>query len=67
MELLKSLFQLEIVCMKIAGTDQVSFGPVPVLMVVKIIWSTVFKPDHLKRSHVLGCDLNAGVVACWPC
>ena len=27
--------------LKIAGTDQVSFGPVPVLMVVKIIWSTV--------------------------
>ena len=26
--------------LKIAGTDQVSFGPVPVLMVVKIIWST---------------------------
>ena len=25
--------------LKIAGTDQVSFGPVPVLMVVKIIWS----------------------------
>ena len=27
--------------LKIAGMDQVSFGPVPVLMVVKIIWSTV--------------------------
>ena len=29
--------------LKIAGTDQVSFGPAPapVLMVVKIIWSTV--------------------------
>ena len=27
--------------LKIAGTDQVSFGPVPVLMVVKIIRSTV--------------------------
>ena len=26
--------------LKIAGMDQVSFGPVPVLMVVKIIWST---------------------------
>ena len=26
--------------LKIAGTDQVSFGPVSVLMVVKIIWST---------------------------
>ena len=26
--------------LKIAGTDQISFGPVPVLMVVKIIWST---------------------------
>ena len=26
--------------LKIAGTDQVSLGPVPVLMVVKIIWST---------------------------
>ena len=25
----------------LAGTDQVSFGPVPILMVVKIIWSTV--------------------------
>ena len=24
--------------LKIAGTDQVSFGPVPVRMVVKIIW-----------------------------
>ena len=28
--------------LKIAGTDQVSFGLVPVLMVVKISWSTVF-------------------------
>ena len=27
--------------LKIAGTDQVSFVPVSVLMVVKIIWSTV--------------------------
>ena len=27
--------------LKIAVTDQVSFGPVPVLMVVKIILSTV--------------------------
>ena len=26
--------------LKIAGTDQVSFGPVPVLMVVKVILST---------------------------
>ena len=26
--------------LKIAGTDQVSFGPVPVLMVDKVIWST---------------------------
>ena len=26
--------------LKIAGTDQVSFEPVPILMVVKIIWST---------------------------
>ena len=24
----------------VAGTDQVSFGPVPLLMVVKIIWSS---------------------------
>ena len=62
MELLKSLFQLEIVFIKIAGTDQVSFGPVSILMVVKIIWSTVLKPDHLKCSHLLGCDLNTGVV-----
>ena len=29
--------------LKIAATDQVSFGPVSVLMVVKIIWSTVVK------------------------
>ena len=29
-----------------AGTDQVSFGPVPVLMVVKIIWSN---GRHKKR------------------
>ena len=28
------------VLMKIAGIDQVSFGPVPLLMVVKVIWST---------------------------
>ena len=27
--------------LKIAGRDQVSFGLIPVLMVVKIIWSTV--------------------------
>ena len=26
--------------LKTVGTDQVSFGPVPVLIVVKIIWST---------------------------
>ena len=26
--------------LKIAGTDQISFGQVPVLMVGKIIWST---------------------------
>ena len=49
--------------LKIAGTDQVSFGPVPVLMVVKIIWSTVsiilllnFCPENIevfcKRSEL---------------
>ena len=27
--------------LKIAGTNQVSFGPVAILMVVKIIWNTV--------------------------
>ena len=26
--------------LKIAGTDQNSFGPVPVLVLVKIIWSS---------------------------
>ena len=26
--------------LKIAATDQVSFGPVPLLMVVKFMWST---------------------------
>ena len=30
--------------LKIAGAEPVSFGPVLVLMVVKIIWSTVPKP-----------------------
>ena len=29
--------------LKIAGTDQVSFEPVPLLMAVKIIWSTALK------------------------
>ena len=48
---------------KIAGMDQVSFGPVPVLMVVKIIWSTAqiflpFNPTHrlrvcVRREYVL--------------
>ena len=33
--------------LKIAGTDQVSYGPVPVLMVVKIIWSTVQRHDDI--------------------
>ena len=28
--------------LKIAGRGQVSFRPVPILMVVKIIWSTVY-------------------------
>ena len=32
--------------LKIAITDQVAFGPVPVLMVVKIIWSTAYKMDQ---------------------
>ena len=40
--------------LKIAGTDQVSFGPVPVLMVVKIIWSTAYVVGTQKsRLHIL--------------
>ena len=35
--------------LKIAGMDRVLFGPVPVLMVVKIIWSTVV-PRNYKWS-----------------
>ena len=35
--------------LKIAGTHQVSFGPVPVLMVVKIIWSNA-DPDVMSHS-----------------
>ena len=34
--------------LKIADTDQVSFGPVPVLMAVKIIWSTAISLDKAK-------------------
>ena len=37
--------------LKIAGTDQVSFGQVPILMVVKIIWSTVYL-FSLEASHL---------------
>ena len=32
--------------LKIAGMDQVSFGPVPVLMAVKIIWSTDYNLEN---------------------
>ena len=38
--------------LKIAGKDQVSFGPVPVMMVVKNIWSTVQSGlDHTPRGR----------------
>ena len=41
--------------LKIAGTDQLSFGPVPVLMVVKMIWSTestsYAQPLHLQTHN----------------
>ena len=40
--------------LKIAGTDQGSFGPVPVQMVVKIIWSTDLHDSPCPNS------LNAG-------
>ena len=39
--------------LKIAATDQVSFRPVPVLMVVKIIWSTQGMIDWLCTVFVL--------------
>ena len=44
--------------LKIAGTDQVSFGPVPVLMVVKIIWSTVLDP-YIAEVQII-CQSNSG-------
>ena len=34
--------------LKIAGTNQISFGPVPILMVVKIIWSTDYISYHFR-------------------
>ena len=40
---------------KIACTDQVSFGPVPVLKVVKIIWNTAFIIKIFVLSIFGGC------------
>ena len=49
--------------MKIAGMDHVSYGPVPVHMVVKIIWSTViqvhFRPDFIKQGNTMNPDQTA--------
>ena len=36
--------------LKIAGMDRVSFGPVPVLMVVEIIWSTVIRFENTSLN-----------------
>ena len=44
--------------LKIAGTDQVSFGPVPILMVVNIICSTDyhnrFQTDWERKKNIAG-------------
>ena len=37
--------------LKIAGMDQVSFGPVPVLMIVKIIWSSALHCQYHYNEH----------------
>ena len=37
--------------LKIAGMDQVSFGPVPVLMIVKIIWSSALHRQYHYNEH----------------
>ena len=44
--------------LKIAGTNQVSFGPVPVLMLVKIIWSTVYSVDPDEMQHYAAFHLG---------
>ena len=51
--------------MKIAGADQVSFGPVPVLMVVKIIWSTAYMMHRLIDMGVNSFSLLKKVWCQW--
>ena len=48
--------------LKIAGRDQVSFGPVPVLMEVKIIWSPVVVVYAYLKIFI---DLFP--IGFWPC
>ena len=51
--------------LKIAGRDQASFGPVPILMVVKIIWSAVYEIKsfvHAFEFHGIGIYLISAKV-----
>ena len=36
--------------LKTAGMDHVTFAPVPVLMVVKIIWNTMLKTIYIQTQ-----------------
>ena len=49
--------------LEIAGMDQCSFGPVPVLMVVKIIWSTVVRVCEIQLSHMSKNNENPNLVS----
>ena len=52
--------------LKIAGRDQVSFRPVPILMVVKIIWSAVYDIKsfvHAFEFHGIGTYLITAKVS----
>ena len=44
--------------LKIAGTDQVSFGPVPVLMGVKNIWSTDTHSKAITKIDIINSNVH---------
>ena len=50
--------------LKIAGMDQVSFGPVPVLMIVKIIWSSALHCQYHYLGRGGSRDININIHFC---
>ena len=44
--------------LKIAGADQVSFGPVLVLMVIKNIWSTDTHSKAVTKIDIINSNLH---------